>query len=262
MFGDFDYDGRKEIALLPWYKLNILDTETGKVKEQAAFKLSDEAPELGGRAYGWFGAVNLDGAGPDEFVIIDDFVHHMAVVGWRDGKLQRLWNWIIHQPGQHMPEAADTVAVIINPRPVQNVDGDANLELLVSIFNHRRDARWHVLAIDGMTGKVKHDLEGWFLAGTADVDGNGTAELLCTKTGKGFRRPDPASLAVFSLTGGEPRAMWELPDSSFELWDIPDFPEKVNSGAFEPAANSAVRTARDRREAGLLHTAANGCRDQ
>src|SRR5205085_8320313 len=35
IFGDFDHCGRTEIALIPWYKLNLLDAETGAIKQTA-----------------------------------------------------------------------------------------------------------------------------------------------------------------------------------------------------------------------------------
>ncbi|WP_428938705.1 hypothetical protein [Fontivita pretiosa] len=234
IFGDFDRDGQTEIALLPWYKLNLLDARTGQLKEQAQFKLQEEAPELGGRAYGWFGAVDLDGQGRDEFVIIDDFVHHMAVMGWRDGRLTRLWNWIIHKPGQHMPAAEDTVAVVVNPEPVQDLDGDGRREIVVNVYNHERDGLWHTLVLDGMTGRRLHDLAGWFMAGSRDLDGDGSAELLCWQAPRGLRRPDPAPLAVFSFKSGRAESMWTQESASYQLADLAQFPDHVNSGAAEP----------------------------
>ena len=60
--GDLDADGRSEIAFLPWFRLNILDAETGQLKEKCSFLAEDESenPDHGGRVYGWFGA---DGRG-------------------------------------------------------------------------------------------------------------------------------------------------------------------------------------------------------
>jgi hypothetical protein len=70
IFGDFDGDGKNEVALLHWYRLTLLDAATGKLKEQCNFLAEDESenPGEGGRAYGWFGAVDVDGDGQTEFV--------------------------------------------------------------------------------------------------------------------------------------------------------------------------------------------------
>src|SRR2546430_16201385 len=59
--GDFDGDGRPEIAILPWKELLVLDARTGKVKDRCTF--------TDGRIYGFFGVYDLDGDGRDEFVI-------------------------------------------------------------------------------------------------------------------------------------------------------------------------------------------------
>ena len=93
IFGDFDGDERTEIALLPWFRLNVLDAATGELKEKCNFLAENEheIPGHGGRAYGWFGAVDVDGDGRQEFVIIEDFIRYATVIGRRDGKLQRLW---------------------------------------------------------------------------------------------------------------------------------------------------------------------------
>ena len=78
IFGDFDGDGKNEIALLPWYRLNILDAATGKLKEQCTYLAEDESenPGLGGRAYGWFGAVDVDGDGQTEFLDMTECSTH------------------------------------------------------------------------------------------------------------------------------------------------------------------------------------------
>jgi len=61
--GDFDCDGKPEIAYLPWYKLTILDPATGEVKYWTPSVHENEIPEGGGRAYGWFGGIDLNGDG-------------------------------------------------------------------------------------------------------------------------------------------------------------------------------------------------------
>jgi len=108
---------------------------------------------------------------------------------------------------------------------------------VVSIFNEQGDNRWHTVALSGMTGEVLHDLAGWFLCGARDLDGDGAAELLCTQTGAGLRRPDPAPLAVYTFKRrGEPAALWSHERAAFQMADLAGFPRKRST----PAASRQV----------------------
>jgi outer membrane protein assembly factor BamB len=60
IIGDFDGDGKTEIAITPWYDVWVLDAETGELKYKSPFK---HPGAESGRAYGWFGAHDIDGDG-------------------------------------------------------------------------------------------------------------------------------------------------------------------------------------------------------
>jgi putative pyrroloquinoline-quinone binding quinoprotein len=235
IFGDFDGDGRNEVALLPWWRLNVLDAETGRIKEQAAYLAEDESeiPGLGGRAYGWFGAMDIDGDGETEFVIIEDFIRYAAVLKRQGGQLRRLW-LNVWQPRKKAGESLapeEAVVVRINPEPVQDVDGDGRKEIVVSVFNLNQDNRWRILVLDPLTGAAKLELPGQFLTGMRDADGDGLPELFCTAVESGPRIPDPASLSLYSLRGGKPVRTWELSNASFVTHTVESFPSNVNTGA-------------------------------
>jgi len=235
IFGDFDGDGRTEIVLAPWYRLYMLDAATGKVKTQGRFLAEDghEIPGLGGRAYGWLGAVDVDRDGRPEFIILEDFIRYAALVGWRDGRLQRLWLnvWEPAKANGDFPESQDTVIVRVNPEPVQDLDGDGYPEIVVSIFNQKRDQRWHVLILDARTGATRCDLIGQFLAGVRDADGDGTPELFSTAVASGPRIPAPADLTMFRLKGPRAETVWTLAGASFVTQPAEDFASHANSGA-------------------------------
>ena len=233
IFGDFDHDGRTEIACLPWYKLNILDAATGEIEEQGHFMHEDENPGVGGRAYGWFGAFDVDNSGKDEFIVLDDFTKHMEVLAWKDGTLQRLWMKLLRGVAYRteVPPQEKEVSLRVNPEPVQDVDADGNREIVVSTYNISEDQMWHVWVVDPLTGEIRWNLAGMYLSGLRDVDGDGTPELFCTRVEKGMRVPDPADLSLVSLKGGEQKTIWKRNSASFQTCNVPELPPNVNSGA-------------------------------
>ena len=233
IFGDFDHDGRTEIACLPWYKMSILDAETGEIEEQCHFLHENENAGAGGRAYGWFGAYDVDNSGKDEFVVLDDFTKHMEVLAWKDRSLQRLWVKLLRPVAYrtNVPPREKEVSLRVNPEPVQDVDGDGKREIVVSTYNISEDQMWHVWVLDALTGEIRWDLPGMYLSGLRDVTGDGTPELFCTRVEKGLLVPDPSDLSLLSLQGGERKTLWARKNASFQTCNVAGFSPNVNSGA-------------------------------
>lgn len=216
LVGDFDADGQLEIVVLPWYDLLIFDARTGKIKDQRRFNE--------GRAYGFFGAYDLDGDGRSEFVVQSDYSKHVNVLGYVDGKLSSLWRKDI-ELGFGNPQKV----LRVGPNPVADVNGDRKLEVLVNLYNDAGDGRWHVTVHDGMTGAIRADLQDVHLDALADVNGDGIAELLVTRTaGQGL--PPYGPVAVYSLASGTPEMLWEAKDAGWQVYE-PPLPEHVNSSA-------------------------------
>lgn len=229
--GDFDGDGKLEIAILPWYDLLILDASTGKVKDKCRF--------TDGRSYGFLGAYDLDRDGKSEFVVLADFAKHIDVLGYRGGKLSLLWRMDI-ESGFDNPQKI----LRVNPNPVGDVDGDGMLELIVSLYNDTGDGRWHTIIHDGMTGQVKADLPDQYLNAVSDVDGDGVSELLTTRAnGNGI--PSYGRITVFSFKSGKIRSLWHHDGMAWQEWDRP----------LSPCVNSLATLAQ--RDA--LHRINNGC---
>jgi len=214
--GDFDADGKPEVAILPWYELFALDAATGQIKDRCRFNE--------GRAYGFFGAYDLDGDGKTEFVVQADYSKHVDVLGYRDGKLASLWHKNI-ELGFGNPQKVLRVGL----DPVADVDGDGKLEVLVNLYNDTGDERWHVTVHDGLTGEVRADLPDVHLDALADVNGDGIAELLVTRTaGQGLPAFGPS--AVYTVAGGTAMALWEDTAAGWQTWNPPQ-PGHVNSSA-------------------------------
>ena len=118
----------------------------------------------------------------------------------------------------------ETVMVRVNPEPVQDIDGDRHKEIVVSIFNRTGDGRWHILALDPLSGTTRFDLPGQFLTGLRDADGDGRPDLFCTAVDPGPRIPEPASLSIWTLQGGQPAQIWNQSETSFVTYGMRNFP--------------------------------------
>lgn len=126
--GDFDGDGRPEVAVLPFRELLVFDAATGAIKDRCEF--------TPGRSYGSFQVSDLDGDGKHEFVVLSDFAKHVDVLGYRNGKLTLLWQKEIELDIQNPRKV-----LRVNPRSVADVDGDGRQEVIVSLYDETADRR-------------------------------------------------------------------------------------------------------------------------
>jgi len=205
--GDFDGDGKLELALAPWWRLMIFDATTGKLKQECRFT---EA-----RSYGLFAVYDLDGDGKSEFIFQSDFCKHIDVLGYRDGQLKVLWQHAIEQD-------------IINPQkmmrvvapPVADVQGSGVMDMIACIYNDSGDGRWHTLVYGGLTGKIIADFPDEILQGIADVNGDGISELLTIRaTNSGI--PDYGTVMVRNCKGGTPNLLWSEDNAGWAMWSPP-----------------------------------------
>ena len=229
IIGDFDNDGEKEAAVIPWYDLHMLDLATGAIEQTANFHDSEISGGGGipgqttGRAYGWFGAFNVDNEPKHEFIILGDFEMFVSVIDWENGELKELWD--------HQFEAGTRLNQVLHDtgvNPVADVDGD--MEIVTSVFNERGDGLWHVLVFDGLTGSIQFDLVNRHLAVLGDVNGDGADDLLLEITNGQVINPY-GTIQILSLADGEQTEIWQMDSGGFEFYDISRFADNVNSGA-------------------------------
>ena len=228
---DFDADGELEIAFLPWRDLVVLNARSGA--EEASCRFTK------GRSYGFFGVYDLDGNGTLEFVVLADFAKHMDVLGYRDGRLALLWQQEIE-----LDISNPQTTMRVHPDPVADVDGDGDLEVVVSLHKRHGDGRWHTLVYDGMTGALRGDLPDQLLRGIVDVDDDGAADLLTVAT-NGIGVPEHGPLSVWGLRNTPPRAIWHAPSAAWQTWQRP-MPEHVNTQATDGRRDVLWRTVRGR----------------
>ncbi|HLK63714.1 MAG TPA: hypothetical protein VKU19_09755 [Bryobacteraceae bacterium] len=218
--GDFDHDGKLEVAAEPWYDLQVYDLLTGALKTSAQ-AIPDNV--LTGREYGWLGAYDLNGDGMQEFVAIGLFENFISVMGWKDGQLIKLWDHTI----EIVHDLAQTIHATTT-YPVQDIDGDGILDVVTSIYNENGDKQWHVVARDGMTGDVLLDQPGRYLLGMTDVNADGAAELFTIAT-TGQLTPQYGTLDVVSFKGRTLTTLLELSGTGLATQQVQNLPLNINT---------------------------------
>jgi outer membrane protein assembly factor BamB len=216
LVGDFDGDGKPEIAILPFHELLLLDARTGAIKDRCRFTDT--------RSYGFFGAYDLAHDGRTEFLVQADFSKHVDVLGFRDGKLALLW-----QQNVEADISNPQKILRVGPNPVADVDGDGQCEVLTTIFNERGDQRWRVTVHEALTGRIKAELPDEYLAAVLALDGGGVSQLL-TISAAGAGVPELGTIRVRSLKDNHLTTLWERKNAAWETWE-PPLPTNVQSTA-------------------------------
>ena len=148
---DFDADGQQEVAFTLWVDLWLLDLETGNLEQKCSYK---HPQAESGRAYGYLGGHNLFADERLEIVMLSNSELHLDVFGWDEkGRLKVIWSRLI-QPGANQKNKR----LQIMPNPVQDVDGDGQLEIVVSIYDRASQIHWRTEVIDPQTGITRYNL--------------------------------------------------------------------------------------------------------
>ncbi len=168
---DMDGDGVDELVVSKLCGLYVFNVLTGAMVGSVRWTSNGERH----RNYGLLQLIDVDGDGAREVVIVAERVaRHIAVID-NDGKghLTPLWDRFIEFI---YPE--DTTELRHTGNSVEDVDGDAKKELVVSLFNARKDGRWWLEVLDPLTGALEFEMPDRYLWGIQDFDGDGIPELL------------------------------------------------------------------------------------
>lgn len=171
VLADVDGDGNKEIVLSPHYRVQVLDGRTGAVKYEVPWQV--------GRNYGILLAQNIDDDPGAEVLIVCDFVLHVDMLKFDDGRPRHVWGHRYMIPDQG---GIREKFMHVGPAPLQDLDDDGRLELVYNVLNEHGDDQWHLVIRDAQSGEVRVDSAGWFLWGLRDLDGDGLWEIICSRT--------------------------------------------------------------------------------
>ncbi len=209
---DLDGDGVQEICVAAHYRVMIFEGTTGRKESELRYHSS--------RPYGWFGLADVDGDGQKELVTIGDFQSHIDVLEYdrtrpEAERLRVKWRRDIEQNIEERVKWPQ-----VGPHPLADVTGDGRPEIVLNLFNDTGDRQWHALVLDANTGKALRDLPRRFVQGTADVDGDGAAELFTIGT-DGELVPLAGRLELIGLREPAQRLLWSRDGAGWCLADLP-----------------------------------------
>ncbi len=165
---DLEGDGVDELAIVTHSQMWLLDVYTGAVKQYLGWDVSPG----NARSYGMNRFVDLNNDGLKDFLCIADFAQHHEVLLNKNGKLEQAWH---HGWGESVM-TGKVVTTWPDP-PHADVDGDGELEIVVSMYNSEKEDAWLIRVYDAVTGRLEYSAPGAIAAAVGDVDGDGIAEI-------------------------------------------------------------------------------------
>ncbi len=209
---DIDRDGVQEVCVAAHYRVMIFEGTTGRKETELRYH--------GSRPYGWFGLADVDADGQMELVTIGDFQSHVDVLEYDPARPepQRLsvkWRRDIEQNIEERKKWPQ-----VGPHPLADVTGDGRPELLLNLFNDTGDGQWHAVVLDAASGRTLCDLPRRFVQGSADVDGDGAAELFTAAT-NGELVSACGTIELVGAQGNLPAVRQSFQDSAWCLAELP-----------------------------------------
>ena len=182
----------------------VIDTDTGAVKFDLRYHVTDEPEEHWGRPYGLLQAADIDGDGYRDVILMSVNVEqYIAVLHNKAGTaLEPAWSQYIDRD-----YPADIKDIHIDVSSLTDLNHDGRKELAISLYDETGDNAWHTVVIAADKGfhqrsldQVDHDFHGCY-----DVNGDGRKEIItsitCSRNIEPFGRVeiiDPADGTVIA----------------------------------------------------------------
>lgn len=223
---DIDRDGVQEICIALHYRVLIFEGTTGRKETELRFHNS--------RSYGWFGLAEVDGDADVELVILSDFQSHLDVLDYDSGKpeperLSVKWRRDLETAIERREKWPQ-----VGPRPLVDFTGDGKPEIIINLYNDTGDGEWHASVLEAATGKELLDLPRRYFQGSADLDGDGAAEIFTAETsGPLVLSRGRIEVAGFRKSDGKPETLWSAPHAAFATANLPRLDRRFSTTAAE-----------------------------
>ncbi len=202
---DVDGDGLPEIVSAPHYRVQIFDGHTGKIKAEVPWDV--------GRNYGALltrprprastarpGGSAAEATHKDIFVVCD-FVCHVDCIRHQDGEWVHAWGYKYFEPNRPTPRGRE-IYMRVGPNPVADVDGDGRDEMVHMLVEAEAGDQWRLIARNCETSEVEADVAGVWIWSIADLDNDGTCEIIYTLT-RQKRPPTYCDLMMGRISAGK-----------------------------------------------------------
>ncbi len=198
---DLDGDAVEELVIQTHSRAWFLDAVTGAMKHFAKW---DTSP-ANVRSYGYTRFVDLNSDGREDFLCIANFSQHHEVLLNNNGVMEEAW----HQGWAESVTTGKVVTTWPEP-PYADVDGDGDLEIILSMYNSEDENAWLTRVYDAVDGTLQYRFPGVIATRTGDVENDQVMEILAN------RSTDPTQsgtegAVLLAVTDGQLSPRWEDP---------------------------------------------------
>eukprot|EP00698_Gefionella_okellyi_P000757 TRINITY_DN10682_c0_g2_i1.p1 TRINITY_DN10682_c0_g2~~TRINITY_DN10682_c0_g2_i1.p1 ORF type:complete len:1121 (-),score=243.53 TRINITY_DN10682_c0_g2_i1:55-3417(-) len=226
LFDDYNGDGTKDVIIVNWEYVGIVDATTGNELTRVYWKNNTCSS---GRQYGWIESSQLNYDSYREVVIAADFQNSIEMIGNSNTTVvyyPPTWEMQYNlQYGRCIEHATHgkTTEHHVPRRPLRDLLGVGYNVLTTNIFNEMGDERWHVQVRD-YNGTLLLDLANSYCRGFADVNGDGAVDLLVIDSASHVI-PRDSIARVYSLRNGQLSQLFAQPNADFAQVNGPAFTE-------------------------------------